>query len=114
MKAALEALREGEAVALRDPDGKGAVAARIAGRLVAYVNACPHVGLPLHNVRGELLVRDGVLVCYAHGACFRLEDGACVGGPCAGDALTPLPLEALEGYASFGFSGSSEAGGSPA
>ena len=112
MNPEIEALAEGEARPLKAPDGRGALAARIGGRLVAYVNVCPHVGLPLHNARGELLVKDGVVVCYAHGACFRLEDGACVGGPCAGEALTPLPIEALADYASFGLSGSSGAAGS--
>ena len=29
--------------------------------------------------------------CSVHGAMFRIEDGWCVRGPCAGDALMAIP-----------------------
>jgi nitrite reductase/ring-hydroxylating ferredoxin subunit len=29
--------------------------------------------------------------CAVHGAMFRIEDGFCVSGPCAGDTLMAIP-----------------------
>ena len=57
-----------------------------------YHNRCPHRGTPLDWQPGQFLDREGAhLVCATHGALFRLADGFCVAGPCAGDALSPLP-----------------------
>jgi nitrite reductase/ring-hydroxylating ferredoxin subunit len=59
----------------------------------AYVNRCPHVGTPLDLWPNDFLADDGrTLVCSTHGALFEPLTGACVAGPCAGDALTRLPL----------------------
>ena len=39
------------------------------------------------------LTRDGErLFCGGHGALFRIEDGVCTVGPCAGDSLWPWPV----------------------
>ena len=32
-----------------------------------------------------------------HGALFRLEDGVCVAGPCAGERLKPWPVAVIDG-----------------
>jgi len=32
------------------------------------------------------------ILCSGHGALFRLEDGVCTSGPCAGEALTLWPV----------------------
>lgn len=63
-----------------------------------FVDRCPHMGLPLAQQLDEYLTGDRSLIqCSWHGALFRIEDGACVGGPCIGAALTPWPLEVREG-----------------
>ncbi len=61
------------------------------GALRAYVNSCPHQGTPLETFPDKFLNEDGsLLVCSTHGARFRVEDGACVSGPCAGKSLRSL------------------------
>ncbi len=70
---------------------------RVDGGWRAYVNRCPHVGTPLDLWPNEFLAEDGRLVCATHGARFDPASGACVAGPCAGDALTPLPVRAEDG-----------------
>lgn len=63
-----------------------------------YVDRCPHAGLPLAQELDAYLSRDGALIqCSWHGALFRIDDGACVGGPCAGARLTPWPVAVLDG-----------------
>ena len=58
-----------------------------------YVNSCPHVGTPLEFNPDDFMSPDGgFLMCHTHGALFRIEDGHCVAGPCAGDRLTALPI----------------------
>lgn len=53
-----------------------------------YVDVCPHAGSPLANPVGRFLTREGDLIlCTAHGALFRIEDGVATSGPCAGDRL---------------------------
>jgi len=59
----------------------------------AYANRCPHRGTPLDLWPGEFFTADGTaLICATHGAVFDPATGRCTSGPCAGDALTPLPL----------------------
>ncbi|WP_338665061.1 Rieske (2Fe-2S) protein [Pararoseomonas sp. SCSIO 73927] len=75
----------------------GLVAARRGGAVHVYVNACPHLGIPLESLPDRFL--DGAgrhLVCTAHGARFRVEDGFCVSGPCAGDRLEVVEVR-IEG-----------------
>ncbi|HEY3847873.1 MAG TPA: Rieske (2Fe-2S) protein [Acetobacteraceae bacterium] len=68
------------------------------GALVAYRNACPHMGIELDWDPQRLLSRNGrYLQCTGHGALFRPEDGTCVSGPCAGEALTTLPVRVEQG-----------------
>ncbi len=63
-----------------------------------YVDRCPHQGLPLAQKLDDYLTPDGSLIaCSWHGALFRVEDGSCVGGPCAGQRLTPWPVRVEEG-----------------
>ena len=66
--------------------------------LRGYLDTCPHAGSPLGDMIGRYLTRAGdYLICSAHGALFKIEDGACVAGPCAGQALTPWPVEVVDG-----------------
>lgn len=67
------------------------------GRFYAYVNRCAHVGTPLDMWPNEFFTDDGRhLICATHGAVYQPDTGLCIGGPCPGASLTPLPV-ALEG-----------------
>lgn len=63
-----------------------------------YVDRCPHAGLPLAQRLDDYVTADGRLIaCSWHGALFDPADGRCVGGPCAGQALTPWPVDVIDG-----------------
>jgi len=67
-----------------------------------YLNHCPHTGAPLEWRPHQFLDADGRFIeCALHGALFTPEDGRCVVGPCAGDALTALPLERRDDWVSW-------------
>ena len=68
------------------------------GETVAgFVDSCPHAGWPLAQLDDRYLTRDARhILCAGHGALFRL-DGHCVAGPCAGEDLTPWPVEVRDG-----------------
>ncbi len=66
------------------PRGNGAV---------AYVNSCPHIGLPLDLKPGTMFNPDvGYFICSTHGALFEPDSGLCVGGPCSGQYLVPVAI----------------------
>lgn len=63
-----------------------------------YINSCPHTGAPLDWMPDRFLSLDGEHIqCSTHHALFRWQDGSCIAGPCAGDALTPVPLAVRAG-----------------
>jgi nitrite reductase/ring-hydroxylating ferredoxin subunit len=67
-------------------------------QVFGYRNACPHTGAPLDWQPDRFLDAGGELIqCATHGALFRIDDGACLWGPCAGQSLTPLSLVVREG-----------------
>jgi nitrite reductase/ring-hydroxylating ferredoxin subunit len=71
---------------------------RRGARVLAYVNACPHLGTPLDTLPDRLLADDGHhFLCSTHGALFRIEDGYCVSGPCRGESLMPVPVRVGDG-----------------
>lgn len=73
-------------------------AVRSGGRVYAYLNECAHAGLELDWLPGEFFDADGLyLVCSAHGALYDAESGRCLGGPCRGGGLVPLPVEERDG-----------------
>jgi nitrite reductase/ring-hydroxylating ferredoxin subunit len=73
-----------EALLVRDHDGA----------LHAYLNRCRHLPIPIDSGSRRFLTDDGrELLCRTHGARYRLEDGYCVYGPCAGQSLQPIPIE---------------------
>ncbi len=73
----------------------GAMAIRQEDNVHVYVNSCPHIGAPLDLKPGKFLNREGThIICTTHGALFRIDDGYCVSGPCAGASL--MALEAIE------------------
>ena len=64
-----------------------------------YVNCCPHAGHALDLMPQRFLTADGSLIlCSSHGALFEKSTGYCVAGPCAGRALTPVPLQVTCGF----------------
>lgn len=67
---------------------------RQGGGVHGYVDRCPHAGLPLAQRLDDYLTPGGELIaCSWHGALFRIEDGVCMGGPCAGQALIRWAVE---------------------
>ncbi len=63
-----------------------------------YADRCPHMQMPLAQQLDLYLTPDGGhIVCSWHGAVFDVADGSCLGGPCAGQALTPWPVAAVNG-----------------
>lgn len=66
------------------------------GGLFGYVDSCPHAGWPLAMLDRYLTREKDLLLCSGHGALFRIEDGCCVMGPCAGEHLAPWPVR-IEG-----------------
>jgi nitrite reductase/ring-hydroxylating ferredoxin subunit len=64
---------------------------RRGGQCFVYENRCPHRGLNLDWHPGRFLDPDGAFIqCANHDARFRIEDGQCVAGPCAGARLRAL------------------------
>lgn len=61
--------------------------------VAAFLNVCPHAGRRLDWAPGRFLFDQGLLVCAAHGASFRVPDGVCVAGPCRGERLVPVAIE---------------------
>lgn len=65
------------------------------GTVRGYVDSCPHARWPLASIGDRYLTREGDLIlCSGHGALFRIEDGACVSGPCEGRGLEAWPVAA--------------------
>ncbi len=76
----------------------GLFAVRRGDRVFVYVNSCPHIGLPLEPLPDRFLdARRQNIVCSAHGARFRVEDGVCVSGPCLGEALEAVEARIVDG-----------------
>ena len=98
---ALEDIPDGGAKGV-SPNNRGrdqVVLVRQGNRVYGYVNNCPHYDrAPLGWKKDEFLSGDGQhLMCAAHGALFRIEDGACEIGPCLGQSLTPISLQIRAG-----------------
>jgi nitrite reductase/ring-hydroxylating ferredoxin subunit len=81
------------------PEGPGEVfVVRQGGRVYAYRNQCPHTGGPLDWVPDRFLnLEQDHIQCATHDALFRITDGFCVAGPCAGDHLAPVPVQIENG-----------------
>lgn len=71
-----------------------------------FVNHCPHRGMPLEWQPDQFLDEAGErIVCATHGALFALDDGRCLGGPCRGAGLEPVPLRIESGEIHLGAPG---------
>ena len=76
----------------------GLFAVRRGDKVFVYVNSCPHIGMPLEPLPHRFLdARRQNIVCSAHGARFRIEDGVCVSGPCLGEALEAVAARIVGG-----------------
>ncbi|MSO96886.1 MAG: Rieske (2Fe-2S) protein [Rhodospirillaceae bacterium] len=66
------------------------------GKVLGYVNSCPHARLPL-NWRDDQFfdVTKQYLFCANHSARFDIQTGQCVRGPCKGQALKPYPVSVV-------------------
>ncbi len=85
--------------ALDDGPGRcGIFVVRAADGVHAYVNTCPHIGIPLDWVPDRFLTLDRTLIqCATHGAQFRIHDGRCIFGPCRGASLSPVAVAVRDG-----------------
>ena len=73
-------------------------AVRRGDRVFVYINVCPHIGSPLDFSPGQFLSLDRAHIqCSTHGALFRIKDGHCISGPCAGAGLTPVAVRVENG-----------------
>ncbi|MCU7872228.1 MAG: Rieske (2Fe-2S) protein [Candidatus Thiodiazotropha sp. (ex Lucinoma borealis)] len=60
----------------------------------AYQNQCPHTGVNLEWLTDQFLdLSNSYIQCATHGALFRLEDGFCLRGPCAGEYLESIEVK---------------------
>lgn len=95
----LDDIPDGDAIAAQVSDATGGfelILLRRGDRVFAYHNECPHAGRNLDYAPGRFLVRDGRLICAAHGATFAVDTGACLGGPCR-NGLMGMPVEVVDG-----------------
>lgn len=84
------------------PNNRGrdlVLAVRNDGSVRVYINLCPHYEKSrLGWKKNEFLNGDhSMILCAAHGALFRIEDGFCVLGPCKGDALAKVKITVIGG-----------------
>ncbi len=76
----------------------GLFAVRRGRDVFVYVNACPHLGVPLDWTPDRFLSADASrIVCATHGAEFRIADGLCLRGPCLGAWLEAVMIEVKDG-----------------
>jgi nitrite reductase/ring-hydroxylating ferredoxin subunit len=85
-------------VVLVDVGFSGVILTRRGDQIAAFHNRCPHAGYPLERPDGRIVVQEGrYIICSAHFASFRVEDGACAGGPCNGDGLERVAIAISDG-----------------
>lgn len=66
--------------------------------LFAYKNSCPHRGVRLEWEPDQFLDYEKQYIqCATHGALFKINDGECVAGPCAGKHLEPISCSLIDG-----------------
>lgn len=81
-----------------EQEGVALFVVRKQGKVYAYRNECPHLGINLEWLDDQFLDSDGCLIqCAMHGALFLIENGTCISGPCQGQALQAVPCEERDG-----------------
>jgi nitrite reductase/ring-hydroxylating ferredoxin subunit len=84
-----------------EPDALGGPAVLLFRRgsaLLAYRDACPHMGTSLTWSGRVLFDKGRRLRCANHNALFRVEDGRCIAGPCDGELLQRETVRVVGGY----------------
>jgi nitrite reductase/ring-hydroxylating ferredoxin subunit len=77
---------------------RSAFVVRYDGRVHAWLNRCAHVPVELDWLPGKFFDDSGLyLICATHGAMYEPDTGRCVGGPCRGARLEPVPVREHEG-----------------
>lgn len=67
-------------------------------RAYAYINSCPHAGVPLEWQDDRFMSLDGYqLQCSTHGALFEINTGLCTWGPCKGQRLNRIEIRISDG-----------------
>ena len=78
-----------------DPHNEGqdsVIVVRRGNEARVYRDRCPHQGNPMAPNKDKYLNADKTeIVCWAHGARFAVDTGACTAGPCMGESLRALP-----------------------
>ena len=88
----------GFSVALDNGETLAGFLVRRGNFVYAYADSCPHTGVELAWLPDQYLDADGMYIqCAMHGALFTPESGYCVRGPCAGQSLTAIPAEVIDG-----------------
>lgn len=95
----LDEIPDGGAIAVDIDSSTGGfnlIVLRRGEHVFAYHNECPHAGRRLDWAPGKFLVKDGAVICAAHGATFDIPTGAVIAGPCR-NGLVPMPLRVRDG-----------------
>ncbi len=67
---------------------------RYQGELYVYENKCRHIPISLDYGDAQFFDGQGrYLICQTHGAQYEPDSGLCIGGPCQGASLFPIPFE---------------------
>jgi nitrite reductase/ring-hydroxylating ferredoxin subunit len=97
----IDAISDGGARGFEVREGsetRAVFAVRRGDRVFVYRNSCPHTGVTLNWREDQFMSFDGMYIqCSMHFAQFRIADGYCVYGPCAGRSLRGEPIEIRDG-----------------
>ncbi len=79
-------------------ESRPAFAVRVGNEVRAYLNLCAHVPVEMDLPEQHFLDESGLyVVCATHGAMYDAQTGGCVGGPCRGAGLIPVPVQERDG-----------------
>lgn len=95
----LDEIPDGGAIAVDIDSSTGGfslILLRRGEQVFAYHNECPHAGRRLDWAPGKFLIKDGAVICAAHGATFDIPTGAVIAGPCR-NGLAPMRLNVADG-----------------
>jgi nitrite reductase/ring-hydroxylating ferredoxin subunit len=95
----LEDIPDGGAIAVDVDSSTGGfslILLRRSEQVFAYHNECPHAGRRLDWAPGKFLIKDGAVICAAHGATFDIPTGSVIAGPCR-NGLAPMALRVADG-----------------
>lgn len=94
----MDELIEGKARGFLAGNNRVVVVRTFDGGVHAYLNRCPHLGVPLNWDDDQFMDSDGSLLrCATHGALFEPQSGLCILGPCLGEHLWQLECSVRDG-----------------